>query len=465
MALQQVYPFTTPGNYTYDANLVEVVGGKAQLKNQIDPDELFYNNFATKDLLRTTGGGSATGTLAGSAAVAGGLLSIPNATGSWTINPQLMLGADPNIGCIRLKYTPQYSGSPGTTQYIYEEKFSSGANRIWIYHNTSGNLQVEFRNSAGAGAGTLAAIAGWAPTAGTTYEIELNFNTTTGTQKLYLNGVQQGPDHGATFVRTATANLGVIGFGSIVQNFNVDDFQRFGAMKHTSNFASEIPRTVPETTYSLTNPTIRPNTTVAADALAGLSDAVTEPGSDSVTHTISVAGTEKYWDGAAWSDSDGSLAQTNSAAVIAANAAALDISGGATIFPVTYLHSDDGSTTPDIDELTLSYDHFQPQGACNACIITGYVLDNCGPISGAKLTITSDPDNPFFTNDNLNSVNIETTTNAAGYFEFTCVETATANVRLDVLIEYTDLSGDPQVKEFQIIVPNQATATLEDIVA
>jgi len=462
MALQQLYPFTTPANYTYDSSLVEIVGGKAQLKDQIDSDETAYNNFTTKDLFRNIAG-SAIGTLAGSAAIVGGLLNLPNATASWTFNPQSMLGADPNIGCIRLKITPNYSGSPGTNQYFYEEKQSGGQNRIWIYHNTSGNLAVEWRNSAGSGEGTLSTA--WSPVSGTTYEIELNFNTTTGTQKIYIDGVQLGGDHGATFTRTATATLGIIGISSIVQNFDADDFQRFSAIKHTANFASEIPRSVPQTTYVTTNPTVKPNTSVAADALTSLTETVTTPGSDTVTYTISVAGQEKYWDGAAWVDSNGTLAQTNSAADIAANAAALDISSGAIIFPVVYLHSDDGSTTPDVDELTMSYDHFQPQGACNQCIVTGYILDNCQPISGAKLTITSDPDNPFFTNDSLHSIAEELTTNAAGYFEFTLAETATANYKLDVLVEYTDLSGNAQAKEFKIIVPNQSTATLEDIVA
>lgn len=187
MSLNKTITYNNAANFTFDSEFVEV-GSVAALRELVDIEEVFYANFATKDLLRAVGG-SLTGTLGASATIASGQLQMPNATATWSIDPSGKLpgvgvGGASNIFTIRFKVTPQYTGSPASNQYFYEEKLNSGANRVWIYHNTAGNLAIEFRSSTGAGQGTLSSA--WSPTAGTEYEIELNVNRTKVLKKFIL---------------------------------------------------------------------------------------------------------------------------------------------------------------------------------------------------------------------------------------------------------------------------------------
>lgn len=110
-------------------------------------------------------------------------------------------------------------------------------------------------------------------------------------------------------------------------------------------------------TYPKDNPTIKPLDTLDAEELESYTATVTVTGSDLIKQTIEVDGVEKYWDGATWSNST-SYIQTNTVADMLANIASLDISNGAEIRPVWYLHSEDGMTTPSIDSAILGYTYF-----------------------------------------------------------------------------------------------------------
>ena len=66
MSITQNFPFTTPSNYTYDTDLIEVTGGVAKLKNLAPTDMTAYASYnSTRDL--TQANGSVTGTPAAAA--------------------------------------------------------------------------------------------------------------------------------------------------------------------------------------------------------------------------------------------------------------------------------------------------------------------------------------------------------------------------------------------------------------
>lgn len=389
-SLQQIINYSNAANFTFDSSLIEIVSNRAKLKKLTNDNETMFQNFASKDLYRAVAG-SLTGNLVGTASVSSGYLNITNSIGSWNFNPAGMVGADGRIGTIRFKYRPLYSGSPANQQNIYVEQASnvSTNNQILIYHTTSGNVNITFRNSGGGGAGTLTAITGWSPTAGQTYEFELNFDTEAGTEVFYLDGIQQGSDLVATFARDETDIAFVqIGSTSVNSNFELDDLQRFDAKIHSANFVSEVPRVVSLTDYSIANPSIINNSGVLGDSLDNFEEtvvAVTAP--DALRYIINISSQDKYWDGSAWSNSDGTYAQSNTAAVIIANKDSLDLSLGGTIKIKSFLHSDDGSSTPEIETITINYNFYNVQSDPPTCTIWGFYRDVSGqPVEGATVT-------------------------------------------------------------------------------
>lgn len=463
MSLTTSYPFTTAGNYTFNTDSIEVTGGLAALRNR--HDEQAYCSFDTKDLDRAAGG-SLTGTLNGVAAISSGTLSINGGAGSWEFSGTSKTGVDPNIVTIRFKYTPQYTGVPSAHQRLYIEQATSGSNlnRILIQHSAgSGNLQVTFRDSTGTGAGTLIAITTWTPTSGVTYEIELICNSTLGTQKLFLDGVQQGSDLGSSFTRDATIAYMAMGDSATSQAFVADDFQRFDYVKHTSNFASEVPRTIPSTAYDTANPIIQPNTSIVLDILEIFSATENISGSDNIKYILRFSGQDKYHDGSNWVNSDGTYSQSNTSAEITANLSTLDLTAGGSLITKIFFHSDAGATTPSIDILSISYSFYNTGTTPNKCVLYGELYDNCGnAVVGATVTVDGDD---YFYDTAIIGRGCSTTTASDGKWELDVVETATDSKTVTVTIEYTQLNG--RIKKLTytgLTIPNTATCALSDLV-
>ena len=178
------------------------------------------------------------------------------------------------------------------------------------------------------------------------------------------------------------------------------------------------------TIFNITNPTIVPNTSVSQDALLSFLATLTAAGLDAVQFTLQVDGQEKYWNGSAWVDADGTYAQTNDLATIQANLAAFTDRGD--LVPVIYLHSDDGSTTPDIDNIEISFDFYGgPAIGENVCTIWGYLFDELNaPIVGADIIVT--PNIYGLSNDKMiHTGPFTVVTDSTGYWEIKLIETAT----------------------------------------
>jgi hypothetical protein len=177
--------------------------------------------------------------------------------------------------------------------------------------------------------------------------------------------------------------------------------------------------------YSITNPTIFPATTVGAEQLISVSAVTTEVGSDAVRYTLSVDGTEYYWNGSVWAVSSG-YAQTNTIAEINTNAAALVLTGGHVIRPVAYIHSNNGSTTPNIDSFTLTYNFFNAlPDIITECVVWGYIYDSNGnPVQNVEVSAQTLAPVGYKTAVNIGIVRASTTTSALGYWELELVETA-----------------------------------------
>lgn len=130
----------------------------------------------------------------------------------------------------------------------------------------------------------------------------------------------------------------------------------------------------PGVSFPVDNPPSIPKSGFQATSINDFNAVVTEPGSDTVEFTIIVDGIEKYWNGSAWVDSTG-YPESNQASIVKANIATLTLSGLSTVNHRRYFHSDDGSTTPELDSTQFDFDIEPTEPIFTESIITGSVFD------------------------------------------------------------------------------------------
>ena len=216
--------------------------------------------------------------------------------------------------------------------------------------------------------------------------------------------------------------------------------------------------TTAETTYPTDNPSIVVASGTAMDGIVEFTETSTVGGSDLIKYILQKDGQGTYWNGSAWVNSDGTYAQSSTAAEIEANKASYPFdAGGNTIKVKAFLHSDDGSTRPLLDEVVLCYD-FAPAELTppNECIVYGWVLDAKGePVVGAEVLIDHDP---FFHGEALILAKaLEITTDSEGYWEASLVETTTIAKTMDIRITFNTTRNRRFTQEKTVTVPDQST--------
>ena len=591
MSLITIYPFTNPSNYiyntakidvseekvvlkiedsagltfnedfsddtdfTYDSDKSEFVGGQVQQKDNAPTNSTCFATF-TSDINLNSGGGILTGTSVNTTIENNKLNLKGNAT------KYVYYDADSNAdsqqtGAVKLKFTPNYSGTPTTTRCLFcmTKALADNINRLQISHVNTGNLQIVLTDSAGVNF-SVNNLGIWNPTAGTTYEIEFNWNITTGANRLFVDGVQ----FGATDTNTGTrdSNIGIFVVGSnwnaaTTADMEIEDIIVFNQVQHTSNYTSgytlkefkyltdlitlptmvypgagsiqaftnintteannpryivndlyynggwitssgtwatantisdiltnidtlsaadsvvikivtqnssttqqnvsDLTLTYTGQTYPIDNPTIKPVSTLLVEGINEFTATVTELGSDTVTFTIEVDGVEYYWTGAAWS-TGGSFNNSNSYSDINTNITDLDLTGGKEIKFVSYIHSGDGSTTPELSEVSITYDlHGTLPGDVNTCVVYGYIYNSeSTPIENAtikaKLTTKGIYNEEIIITTNI----VETTTDTNGYWELNLVENESMQSGVGYEFEFI-ISGLNGVKYLKT-VPN-----------
>lgn len=384
MSATEIIPFTTPGNYSYDSDLIEVTGGVGKLKNQIPTDATFHANFAS-DEDGNWGDGVLTGTLT-SATVASGVLNCQGGGKKYCTWAAADNADQTQTGCIRFTYIPAYTGAPGADRGIYTNGGAGDNNLIEIKHAAAGNLNLRIRDSSGS---LIVDLSGaWSPTASTPYEFEINWDVTAGATRLFINGTQFGTTNTNTGTRTATTTdlrLGTDRGANLNADADFDDLIIFDTVQHTTDYTPGA--SIPATTYSITNPTITPNTNLTATELLTFVEAITAAGLDAVKYILTVGGQDKWSNGGVVENSDGTYAESNTAAEITAVIGDF-LSARLSVQIKVFLHSDDGSTTPEIDTLTITYNSALPDPTLPTLVnVAGWLYDNDGPVSGAGIYV------------------------------------------------------------------------------
>jgi len=216
------------------------------------------------------------------------------------------------------------------------------------------------------------------------------------------------------------------------------------------------------------------------DEITNLTVVAEIPTGTTLKHFLYLDGTQYAHNGTAWAvmDSTTDLApQANTVAEINTNLAALITQGlvvkgiGKTVKIGHVFVGNAGYGTPLIESLTLKYSYTFSEDDITLCTVTTVVKNNAAQVvEGAKCIVTS---SDRFLNNNFLGPNALVTSNAQGKISVSVPETASANVGVTFEIHYTEtvISGGVEVtknRKFKYknrIVPAQATARMEDLVA
>lgn len=342
-----------------DSVKAEITGGQAQQVDQRLADETLWATFQSSVDL-TYGGGVLTGNPVNGASVTGGKLDLRGGAGTdkhvyW---PAVGNADSQQVGAVRFKYVPNYSGAPAASQFIWfnQRGDTDKRNCVRLRHSaTTGEIHIYMTDSADVIV-EATDLGAWNPTAGTEYEFELNWDLDAGAHRLFIDGVQ----FGATMTGTGTrdSNIGSIACGinptgaTLAADFQIDDLVHFPTVQHTSGYAPgySLSETIylesyvqlPEFAYAMLE---------TIQALTGL----TTSEANSPRYSVRVgSGSWRYWDGAAWSISDGSYAQAASAANTNANLATHpDASGGSAV--TVRVHFGASNSQMSVSDLSLEY--------------------------------------------------------------------------------------------------------------
>lgn len=281
-AFNFIEAYTSDTGFTYDNTKAEFSGGQVQQKDQI-PEGTLHSNFNT-DENATWARGSSTGTLVNGATVSSGVLNLP-ASGTNAAYVQYDGTSNMpsgNTGCVRFTFTPNYSGSPGSNRYLFASSQAENDidNFVRIMHIGT-NLRIDIYNSSGASIHTSQTGNTFNPTAGTPYEIELNWDATAGEHRLFINGVLTGG------LKSGTGTIGARGIIRVGKDYTsstsnagvngtIDNLIIFDAVQHTANYTPGA--SITESIYVSSNVTVPTDTHSALGTIQALTGFTTTEG-------------------------------------------------------------------------------------------------------------------------------------------------------------------------------------------
>lgn len=176
--------------------------------------------------------------------------------------------------------------------------------------------------------------------------------------------------------------------------------------------------------YPVTNPMVECNDEFLTDALVSFAETSVKVGLDEIKYIVVVEGVDYYWDGLAWSVSAGTYAESNTVAEINTNAASL-LTLSNTIGIKIFLHSDDGSTTPEISNLDVTYSYGgEIPDTIDQVTVSGHLMNSANlPVTTPFVVFLLADKVLYKTNVMLVRSIVTVTPNAQGFWEVDLVDT------------------------------------------
>lgn len=321
--------FLSDVGFIYDPTKIEFIGGLIRQIDKRPSNSVFYAKYYTH-INANWCNGSETGTAYNGAAISGNLLDLTGGVSQKYVeyNPTNNIpGAQK--GCIRIRnYKPDYSGIPSTNQVIYAiGKDLSTKNYISIYHYTNGYIRGTVYDSNGNVLGET--LYYWITAiAGNEYEIEFNYDINTGNMYLFVDGLLQGIDTGATGTRTDDITYMFVGrnYNPQTPNFSIGQILIFDEMQHTTNYTPNWSN-IYDTIY-LESSVILPEMEHIGDGSIQLfnSFSLTYTGIPRILLEIGRSGDNLYWN-TSWVISDDTYIQSTEPTIFNTNCNTLPVTG------------------------------------------------------------------------------------------------------------------------------------------
>lgn len=339
---------TDATGWTTDTDRSEFAAGKFQSKS-LTPSGLTFAANYNLGIDGNYGLGVMTATASGGAVVTSSKLDL-SASGAYVNYPALNNASHQQVISYRFKWTPDFTGTSGDRKNLVLQDTGAGlVNSMNFKFETDGNFYLLVRDNV---SGSIMAIAtAHSPTSGVAIEIEINIDITTGSSYYYINGIKSAVATGTGTRDTITSFR--IGDTSGTTGL-IEDFEVYNTAIHTG--ASYTPGyTVEDYEYQETS-AILPTFTHA-----GIGTILTYTGLTLVSEVGNLryqiqtdSGNYKYWNGAAWANSDGTYAQSSTSAQMNTNLPALiDANGAETVTIKLFLP--EGASVASIDNLVLGH--------------------------------------------------------------------------------------------------------------
>lgn len=209
--------------------------------------------------------------------------------------------------------------------------------------------------------------------------------------------------------------------------------------------------------YSTANPSLVCNARFRHDGINAFTETKSASGSDEIKYILKKGSVKYYWTGSAWAVSDGTYAQSNTAAEIETNKATFTTETVTTEIIVLF-HSDDGSTTPELDTLQIDYDFSGSNpDTVETCIVWGYQTQTDGDadVETIEISLVNDAVK-YKTNITIMRETYTVTPDSNGYWEIELVETENMNGNQKYAFEIGD-------KRFERGVPNEISANFYEL--
>ncbi len=345
--------FADDTDFSYDNAKAEFVGGLVRAKDLRVSSSVLGATYTSSKNLSWSQSGSLSATDVGTPALNSGKLECIGGGNNAVRYENSDIGAPGNVGAMRVKYTPNYSGTPATNCNIFEFAPLAGNNdRMVVFHSSTGTVRLTAYTSIGTIKHSAVAFSAspWSPSAGVEYEFELDWDTVAGAVRLFINGILLGSMPVSSYARGTDAVRMYIGAGAVypVADASFDDVLLFSTVQHTSNYTPGY--SVIESIYATSKidlPT-HTHTVPGQDISALIALAVVATGSPRYI----IEG--KYWNGLSWATSNGSYSQANSLEDVNTNLSSLGLTTGDNTIDASVVFPD-SNTLASIDNLAIQH--------------------------------------------------------------------------------------------------------------
>lgn len=453
--------YDTPNDYEFDPDVIEIANGYASLKQRDTTGEVFYFNFDNGLLSKLGNKSIVLGGANNTGLVSNKWLTFPNIDLSHaTIENLTEFSGDFSLRC-RIRINDAVVGA-NQSLIAVKSKINGEMLKLLLQPQGGGVTRIIMRTYDSGGAissGTV--LVGKTLTVGEEIDIALTYNQAQGKSKGYVDGINLGE---IVYALTSFSLVDIQLAGDTLAVCDYGNLQAFNTLAFEGGYTSPLPE---QTLFSLNAPTVKFLVPLAMDSWAGISSLTEELNSDSVRYVVERNGVCYWHNGAEWtqclSDLDIFL-QSNTIAEIQANVSTFPLSPGisTSIKIVSLLHSNDGYTSPKLEEMTLTYSAQLNSDAITVCNVSGYILDNSGaPISGALVEVDS---KDYLNANSLITKKITTVTDSRGKWDISIVETETTSKTVNFLFSYEENGETKVFSRKKLIIPNAVSALFSALV-